>query len=103
MIYLFPHGFKFGTPHANVTFDVSYFKNPWRSQEKNIAEFLSKEDNWADMMEAITNVISIYNQISKDSNVRVAICCSAGEHRSPQAVREISKLLKQRKIKHKVI
>jgi RNase adaptor protein for sRNA GlmZ degradation len=103
MIYIFAHGFKFGSPQANVVFDVSYFKNPWRSHEKNVAEFLSKEDNWGEMVESITEVISIYDKISHGSNVRVAICCNAGEHRSPQAVKEISKLLKQKKIKHKIL
>lgn len=101
MIYLFAHGFKYGSPSANVMFDVSYFKNPWRTNEKDVKGFLKKQEQWNDMIESIADVVTVYDKISHGSDVKIAICCNAGEHRSPEAVRQVSSILKKRKIKHR--
>ncbi len=104
MITLKSHGFKFNRPEANIMFDVSYFKNPWRQENireelsregrnQKVIEFMMKQGGVHDMANAIKNIIMKYNELYPDENIQVAICCSAGEYRSPAMVEIVKKLL----------
>jgi RNase adaptor protein for sRNA GlmZ degradation len=95
MITIKSHGFKFSRPEANIVFDVSYFKNPWREEEikekgllpnqrrKLVLEFMKGQKGVNDLVVMITNVLWTYQCNFPNENIQVAICCSAGEYRSP--------------------
>lgn len=104
MITIRSHGFKFSRPKANIVFDVSYFKNPWRDKEiieeksddsrrKKIMEFMEKQEGVLELCEVICDVIITYNEHFPNENIQIAICCSAGEYRSPAIVEIIGKML----------
>ncbi len=104
MIYLKSHGFKFSRPEANFVFDVSYFKNPWRESEikeetnpeertKKIIEFIKKQEGSQEMVDRICSVVILVYLLHPDENIKVALCCSAGEYRSPVMVQLLAEKL----------
>lgn len=103
-------GHKYGNPPANFKFDVSYFKNPWREKairdcpnkderKKKIIEFMKNQEGVETAVVHISEIIALYNLLFPEENIRVAICCSAGEFRSPAIIELIGKELSKRKIK----
>ena len=113
MITIKSHGFKFSRPEANVVFDVSYFKNPWRDEkirkEKNeakrhnmIMKFMEKQDNMAVFIKRVNDLLRYYALFHPDENITVAFCCSAGEYRSPAIAFKVSEELKKLKIDYKL-
>ena len=50
----------------------------------------------------ISGVIALYGNLFPDENLYVAICCSAGEFRSPAIVELIGKELSKRKVKYTI-
>lgn len=109
MITLIPWGFKFGTPPANFFFDVSYFKNPWREErlrngsKEDILKFMREQKSFNDITGAIARVIAGYAIAFPNENMVFALCCSAGEYRSPVAVIEVSIKLAMLKVAHEII
>lgn len=97
MITLTSHGFKYGRPDANIVFDVSYFNNPWRQQDVNASR------GYDDITDAILTTIRAYDKNYPDEDVVVAVCCSAGEYRSPMVVESLSKTLTDEHIRHRVV
>ena len=106
-------GHKYGTPPANFKFDVSYFKNPWREKEirdcqdkderkKKIIEFMKNQEGVESIVVHISEVIALYNVLFPNENMYVAICCSAGEFRSPAIVELIGKELSKKGVKYAV-
>ena len=106
MITLKSHGFKFSRPEANFVFDVSYFANPWR--DKGIRECEDAEERKIKViafMQDQSGVYSIAKQIAEfirtmdllfpNENMQIAICCSAGEYRSPAMVELIEMVLNE--------
>ena len=111
MITLMSWGHKYGYPPANFKFDVSYFKNPWREKEirdcqdkdernKKIIEFMKNQKGAETIVINISEVIALYSLLFPDEHICVAICCSAGEFRSPAIVELIGKELSKRKVKY---
>lgn len=105
MITIKSHGFKFSRPDANFVFDVSYFKNPWRdpdvrSGKKSAEECMTEQDGFCDVVNSIASVIISYHKLFPEENYQVAVCCSAGEYRSPATARAISRILSQNHIPH---
>ena len=111
MITLMSWGHKYGSPPANFKFDVSYFKNPWREKEirtlqgkdkrkKKIIDFMKNQEGVETIVAHISGVVALYNQLFPDENICVAICCSAGEFRSPAIVELIGKELSKRKVEY---
>lgn len=111
MITLMSWGHKYGNPPANFKFDVSYFKNPWREKEirncqdkyekkKKIIEFMKNQEGVETTVAHISEMIALYGLLFQDEDMRVAICCSAGEFRSPAIVELIGKELSKRKVKY---
>ncbi len=103
-------GHKYGTPPANFKFDVSYFKNPWREKEikdcqdrekrkEKIIEFMKNQEGVRAIVTHVSEVVSLYDRLFPDESLRVAICCSAGEFRSPAIVKLIEQELLKKKVK----
>lgn len=113
MITIKSHGFKFSRPEANIIFDVSYFINPWRDPEirdhkgskeelkDKINAFMVKQEGVYDFAKGIADLLVQYGKLFPNENIQVAICCSAGEYRSPAMVEIVSKLMGSR-TNHKV-
>ena len=110
MVTLMSWGHKYGNPPANFKFDVSYFKNPWREKEirdcqdkdkrrEKVVEFMENQEGVASVIAHISEVIALYDLLFPDENICVAMCCSAGEFRSPAMVEMIGKELSKRKVK----
>jgi len=106
-------GHKYGAPPANFKFDVSFFKNPWREKEirnlkdkgkrkKKIIEFMKNQEGVGSIVERISDTVTLYNSLFPEENLYVAICCSAGEFRSPAIVELVGEELSKKKIKHVV-
>jgi UPF0042 nucleotide-binding protein len=106
-------GHKYGNPPANFKFDVSYFKNPWREKEikdhqdrnerkKKIIEFMKNQEGVETIVVQVSGVIALYDLLFPNENISVAICCSAGEFRSPAIVELIGKELSKRKVKYTI-
>ena len=102
-------GHKYGNPPANFKFDVSYFKNPWREKEikdcqdknerkKKILEFMKNQEGVETIVAHISRMIELYGLLFPDENIRVAVCCSAGEFRSPAMVELVGEALSKRKV-----
>ena len=95
-------GFKFGQPPANIKFDVSYFTNPWREKSirylelggrEKILEFMLKQEGVHDFCTKIKDLLIQYDKLFPNENIVVAICCSAGEYRSPAIVELVAKMM----------
>lgn len=95
MITLISKGFKYGKPDTNFLFDVSYFKNPWRSPDEDPEEFMKSQESFYSITNAIYGVIQAYNSAFPDEDLRFGICCSAGEYRSPIIARFLKKKLEE--------
>src|SRR3989344_2762545 len=113
MITLISWGHKYGNPPANFKFDVSYFKNPWREKEirdcqdkderkKKIMDFMKNQEGVEITVVNIAALIAFYDSLFPGENMYVAICCSAGEFRSPAIVELIGNELSKRKVKYAI-
>ena len=113
MITLMSWGHKYGYPPANFKFDVSYFKNPWREKEirniqnkgrrkKKIIEFMKNQEGVGAVVTHISEVITLYDLLFPDEHICVAICCSAGEFRSPAIVELVGQELSKKKVQYEI-
>lgn len=99
MITLMSWGHKYGQPPANFKFDVSYLKNPWRVPElkdapmSKILEYLEEQEEFTEIIESIAIVASTYERFYPGENHVFAICCSAGEYRSPIVAERVKSYL----------
>ena len=114
MVILKSHGFKYERPEANYVFDVSFLKNPWRDAEiRNekdidkrrtmIIDFMYVQPATLAFVEKISSLIRMLNTFFPHENIVVALCCSAGEYRSPALVDMLGKELKKQGIEHKIM
>ena len=114
MITLKSHGFKFSRPEANFVFDVSYFKNPWRDEEirnelnrdarkELVVSFMKNQAGVTPFVNNLASLLSVLDTTFEDENIVIALCCSAGEYRSPAMVEMVSKELFVRNVSHKII
>lgn len=95
MITIKSWGFKYGRPEANIYFDVSYFKNPWRDEKikdpnlskeerkKLIFEFMLKQQGVNEFVNKMADLLKCYYSLFPNENLQISFCCSAGEFRSP--------------------
>lgn len=113
MITLMSHGFKFSRPEANIVFDVSYFKNPWRDEdirnEKDTVmrrvkaiHYMQKQEGISAFVEVVADTLCVLNSSFPNENFRVAFCCSAGEYRSPVIAELVSAILFEREVDTKM-
>lgn len=100
MITIRTHGFKYARPEANYYFDVSYLKNPWRNEairnaeagdrHRLIAEFMNEQTSFKKFVDIIYDLcLMLYIQYPNDHHM-IAICCSAGEYRSPAVANQVA-------------
>ena len=106
MITLKSHGHKFSQPECNFKFDVSFFANPWRDkkirEEKDtekrkrmVMKFMEEQDGVESFVERTASLLRSVHTFFPDENIQVAICCSAGEYRSPAIVEMIAEQMKR--------
>ena len=111
-IILKSHGFKYSRPEANYVMDVSFFINPWRDKKireeqdkdkrkKMIMKFMEDQEGVNNFVTRVSSLLRLLSMMYPDENLQVAICCSAGEYRSPAIVEMISENLG--KVPHTVI
>ena len=114
MVTLKSHGFKYARPEANLVFDVSYFKNPWRDEkirnEKDhktrrrlILESMQFQTGMIGFIKLTTQLLMKYDSMFPDENIQVAFCCSAGEYRSPAIVEMVAKEMERLGAKVQII
>ena len=112
MITLKSHGHKFSSPECNFKFDVSFFLNPWRDKKirdeqdkekrkKLIMKFMEEQEGVGAFVTRVASLLRLLSMMYPDENLQVAICCSAGEYRSPAIVEMISENLG--KVPHTII
>lgn len=111
-ITLKSHGFKYSRPDANYVMDVSFFINPWRDKKirdeqdkdkrkKLIMKFMEEQEGVGQFVSRVSSLLRMLSLMLPDENIQVAICCSAGEYRSPAIVEMISENLG--KVPHTII
>ncbi len=94
-------------------FDVSYFKNPWRDENirhefddvkrrERILAFMTEQDGCRMYVHSIAVMIETLNSLYPNENLQIALCCSAGEYRSPAMVELLSRILTELGIIHNV-
>ncbi len=105
MITIKSHGFKFSRPEANIVFDVSYLVNPWRDDEirnwkgskeelrDKIISFMQEQKGAYSIARQISEFARTYWLLFPDENIQIAVCCSAGEYRSPAMVELIGAIM----------
>lgn len=114
MITLMSWGNKYGSPPANYKFDVSFFKNPWRDplikNEKNVTrrskmvvDFMKEQEGCITFLEYLSLIIRHLSKEFPDEEIKIALCCSAGEYRSPAMVVILSGMLSKFHVKHNII
>lgn len=114
MITLKSHGFKFSRPEANFVFDVSYFKNPWRDEKirteinrdvrkELVVSFMKNQEGVSSFVSKLASLLTLLDSTFQGENMVVALCCSAGEYRSPALVEMVSKELAERNVHHAII
>lgn len=107
-VILVSFGFKYGPPNANHYFDVGFIKNParqdkWGFFSKPTAEmrkFILSQEEAKTFLEKIEPLLIFLSTI--DQNQVFAFGCSAGRHRSPLIVEELSHRLQRAGIRTKV-
>ena len=82
-------GFKYGPPPANYSFDVSFVKNPARDPRwgmfadataDGMAEFVLSQPKASNFLDSLIPMIGVLSQC--DDDLRIALGCNAGRHRS---------------------
>jgi RNase adaptor protein for sRNA GlmZ degradation len=92
-------GFKYGAPNANYFFDVSFLKNPAREEQwglfaepdEAMRAFVLDQQLCQDFLRDVTPLIRTV--LRCDDDVRVAIGCNAGRHRSRIVAEELARRL----------
>jgi RNase adaptor protein for sRNA GlmZ degradation len=113
MITLKSHGFKYARPEANFVFDVSYFKNPWRDEnirnEKDtelrrmmVVKFMKEQKGCLEFVVHLALMLRHLNNQFPDESIQVALCCSAGEYRSPALVEMLGEVLQEYGVNYQI-
>ena len=106
---LMSFGFKYGHPPANYYFDVSFLKNPARehgwdlfsSVSPRMREFVLAQPQCQRFLDAATPLLEVL--LDCDGDMRVAIGCSAGRHRSAVVVEELARRMESDRVTVKVV
>lgn len=108
-VTLMSFGFKYGPPAANYFFDVGFVKNPARNPEwgffsspdEEMRAFVMEQEPARNFVDRVVPLIEFLSTV--DQHQILAFGCSAGRHRSPLLVKEISRRLKERGIDNRVV
>lgn len=99
-VTLISFGFKYRRPPANNYIDVSFIRNPAREDgwslfakiDKDMTSFIEEQAYVPDLINNLAKLIHILSKC--DDDVRLALGCSSGRHRSPIMVNILAKRLK---------
>ncbi|MBU1233518.1 MAG: hypothetical protein KKD01_05020 [Proteobacteria bacterium] len=106
-ITIFSFGYKYEPPQdVNLLFDVRFLANPYHVEtlrsftglEPSIAEYVLKNESGRDCLQHLHRVISFFAeqyQLSGKKELRVAIGCTGGHHRSVAMTEALALLLRK--------
>jgi RNase adapter protein RapZ len=94
-------GFKYGAPHANYSFDVSFLQNPARQDpwslfdraDDGMARFVLDQPECVAFLERLLPLLRVL--LGFDDDLRVGIGCSSGRHRSRIVADEVRRRLER--------
>lgn len=103
-IFLFSFGFKHGVPvDANLLFDVRFLPNPyWQDDlrpksglEKEVSSFVVGSDQGREFLQLLVPLILsvVSGMAPKKRELRIAIGCTGGRHRSVAVVEALAETL----------
>lgn len=98
-ITIISFGFKYGQPPANYYFDVSFLTNPARQPQWDLfstpcpqmRRFVLDQPEAKAFLDALVPLLRVLMQA--DDDVRVAVGCSSGRHRSCIIAEELRRRL----------
>ncbi|HEB70052.1 MAG TPA: hypothetical protein ENI88_10610 [Desulfobulbus sp.] len=103
-IVLFSFGFKHGAPEADLVWDVRFLANPfWVPElkersglEADVAAYVLENavaEEFLDLVEPLLSFLCGQHAKGKRAELRVAVGCTGGRHRSVAVVEYLRKLL----------
>ncbi|MDH3346967.1 MAG: hypothetical protein OEM02_02545 [Desulfobulbaceae bacterium] len=103
-INLFSFGFKHGQPDADMVWDVRFLPNPYWDEglksftglDERISRYVLDNEKGGKFLELLDPLVLFLAQSFSDSNreeVRLAIGCTGGKHRSVAVTVHLARLL----------
>ncbi len=104
-VTLFSFGYKYGPPQdVNLLFDVRFLANPFHVEnlksftglDSRIADFVLQNDSGKECLQHLHRVIEFLAEQLQTSNkeeLRIAIGCTGGHHRSVAVTEALAKML----------
>ena len=103
---LFSFGFKHGYPEANIVWDVRFLPNPyWEAHLRNhtgletqVSDYVLDNATGKEFLEYLSNLISLTvreHKSGRREELRCAIGCTGGHHRSVAVTEYLHKILLQ--------
>jgi len=105
-ITIFSFGYKYGLPQdVNLLFDVRFLANPYHVDtlhaftglKSSIADYVLRNQSGSDCLRHLHRIISFFataHQQSGKKELRIAIGCTGGHHRSVAVTEALAALLK---------
>ena len=109
-VVIYSFGFKHGVPvDANMVWDVRFLPNPyWQEElrplsgcEKEISDFVLQSDQGKEFLALLQPLLSFLldsNSKSEKTNMRIAIGCTGGRHRSVAVVEALHRFLSENEV-----
>ncbi len=106
-VSLFSFGFKYGAPtDANLLLDVRFLKNPYyddklrpyTGQNPAVAEFVLADKEAKKFMASLEPLLDFLCGNSQGDELRLAIGCTGGHHRSVAVVESLGRFLQKRQL-----
>lgn len=102
-------GFKYGAPNANYIFDVSFLRNPAREEhwslfaslDEGMESFVLEQPECATFLDRLLPLIRVL--LGFDDDLRIALGCSSGRHRSRIVAEEIARRLSNEAVDVRVV
>jgi len=103
-IVLFSFGFKHGAPEADLVWDVRFLPNPYwvpelkdrSGLEADVAAYVLENDvagEFFDLLEPLLRFLCEQHAMGKREELKLAVGCTGGRHRSVAVVEYLRKLL----------
>lgn len=103
-IDLFSFGFKHGTPEADLVWDVRFLPNPYwvaelkerSGQETDVAAYVLNNNVGREffvLLEPLLVFLCTQHALGKRKELRLAVGCTGGRHRSVAVVESLRKVL----------
>ena len=103
-VVLFSFGFKHGAPEADLVWDVRFLPNPYwvpelkdrSGREADVAAYVLENpvaDEFLELLEPLLKFLCEQHAMGKRPELRLAVGCTGGRHRSVAVVEYLRKLL----------